>query len=49
MDAYELRKDLLIHLLADKGDECESCIPKELRRYLRRYVEMKCCKIQFLS
>ncbi|WVZ58577.1 hypothetical protein U9M48_008838 [Paspalum notatum var. saurae] len=44
-DAYELRKELLIHLLADKGDEFESCSPEELRRYLRRYVEMKCCKI----
>lgn len=44
-DAYELRKELLIRLLADKGDGCKTCIPKELRRYLRRYVETKCCKI----
>ncbi|WVZ75910.1 hypothetical protein U9M48_023928, partial [Paspalum notatum var. saurae] len=43
-DVYELRKELLRHLLADKGDGCESCISEELRRYLRRYVEMKCCK-----
>jgi len=38
-DAYELRKELLIHLLADKGDGCESCIPEEVV-FLKSYEDI---------
>ncbi|KAJ1259916.1 hypothetical protein BS78_10G192400 [Paspalum vaginatum] len=40
MDAYELRKHVLVNLLTFKGNQCESNMPEAIRKYLRRYISL---------